>query len=192
MQDKLQLAREVRKNKSKVKWQNYTTLRDYAIDCIIYGVSAQSYGPGAENLIKKFCNFKKETDDDSGDARRNDTRIEVKFSLANPKQKINFVQIRPHYNVDYYLFVYYDITTDTLDSLFLPSKDLYKLIPDYGNYAHGSIKALGEITTESVENNEYEYAFRPEIKDDNKIMCELKKINVVNSKEWLWLKKKII
>jgi hypothetical protein len=43
----------------------------------------------------------------------------------------------------------------------IPNHDLYKLLPEFGGYAHGTVALNGPITNESVKRGELEYALRP-------------------------------
>ena len=61
------------------------------------------------------------------------------------------------------------------------AKELYKLLPEYGGYAHGSITSFKKITNQKIidKNNNYEYSLRPNMNKKNtkayklwQIMCQ--------------------
>lgn len=60
----------------------------------------------------------------------------------------------------------YDIEKKYLGKIYwilIKPIDLYKLLPEYGRYAHGTHKINGKITLESINNsnNNFEYSLRP-------------------------------
>jgi hypothetical protein len=107
--NQLQRIRNLRKAKGGIDPSKYQSLKQYAMDCVESGISSQSYGAGAESIVKRLCALEAELSEDKGDFRFGDTSIEFKFSIANDDGKINFVQLRPSYKVDYYIFCYYDL-----------------------------------------------------------------------------------
>jgi hypothetical protein len=84
---------------------------------------------------------------------------EYKFSIMGDNQKCNFVQIRPHQNVDYVLEVY-DTHEDDLLRFFVPHKEMDILVSNFGGLAHGTIK--------TNVNKHKEYALRPSRKGKGK------------------------
>ena len=77
---------------------------------------------------------------------------------------MNFVQIRPDHNIDYYIFLAYDLFEGEVGEIYwllCKAEELYQLIPEYGGYAHGTIKQLGKITPENIYGRNCEYALRP-------------------------------
>jgi len=139
--------------------------------CIIYGLSAQQYGPLLEKYIRiKFNYIKNKAEDCYKDGKNS----EVKVSMGGSKHlKFNFVQIRPSHDCDIYILTAYHLSFENVDSegkLYIfkvPKEEMKKLIVSYGGYAHGTIKEHGKITVESLhdENNTKEYAIRPTIND---------------------------
>lgn len=133
--------------------------------CIIckHFLSSQKWSLLLEkSIIQKFNMKKNKTI--YGDATTISNKlVEIKVSLGGNKQ-YNFVQLRPNHHVDYYLFLIYDIQIGELGSIhwfLLSHTDINQLICQYGKYAHGSKKILGDITLESVAHNNFEYALRP-------------------------------
>jgi len=203
MKNKLQSIREKRKNKNNINPEDYITLKDYAIECLYYGVSPQAYGSGAQAVVKNICGFKKETKEDRGDFIYKNKAIEYKFSIANSDGKINFVQLRPSHKIDYYILSYYDpkeTGPDMLENFVCRSRDLYLLLPEFGGYAHGTVKKNGKITNENIEKNiEHgcEYALRPNTKDKKKqkgarLLKKIREINLIEEEQWTDIKKKLI
>lgn len=116
-----------------------------------------------EYFIKEHLGINDKLNEISGDGHKNGKNYEFKVSLHGKEPKFNFVQIRPSHNIDYYLLITYNHSTNQYGDAHvfkIPSKDLYELLPTYGGYAHGTIELQGKITMESIYNNEYEYALR--------------------------------
>ena len=120
-----------------------------------------------ENYIKKLFNMEKAIDNISGDGYTIETqkRIEIKVSLGtNDTGGFNFVQLRPDHTLDYYLFLTYNIYEEEIGKLYwflCKPEYLYKLLPEYGGYAHGTIEINGPITKENIYGKSHEYALRP-------------------------------
>lgn len=131
--------------------------------CIIYKSfhSSNKYSIFLENDLKKLFNLSNKQNNTSGDAQSiSGKRIEIKISLAGPFY--NYVQIRPSHDIDYYLFLAYDLSKEDIGKVYLflfDSQDIYDLIPKFGNYSHGTIKRNGKIT--SSFNKDLEYSLRP-------------------------------
>lgn len=139
-------------------------------------LSSNQYSLLIEKEIKKKLHIKNKINNISGDGIFNNLSIEIKISFGDTLNKFHFVQIRPHYNIDYYLFMIYDINKDTFGKItwfLINSKKLYEILPLFGCYAHGSKKILGQITFNNVINNNFEYALR--FKKSDKIYKWLKK-----------------
>lgn len=164
---------------SKVKHDHQvmkmTTLKDAHTYCVIYGLSAQQYGPLLEKFIRtKFNYIKNKAEDCTGDCSKDGKNAEVKVSLGGATHtKFNFVQIRPSHDCEYYILTAYHLSYDNVASegeLFVfkvPKEDMKTIIVSHGGYAHGTIKEHGTITTESLndEKSTREYAIRPTIHD---------------------------
>lgn len=118
-----------------------------------------------EQIIKNDLLIGEPIDSISGDGCKNGIRYEIKYSGHAKYSKLNFVQIRPQHNIDYYIFIAYLLYSDTSDIgeayIFkIPAKNIYKLIVEYGNYAHGTKLVQKNITLENLQKNNYEYALR--------------------------------
>ena len=208
-QKQLNRIRSIRTGKSGLDPADYTSLKQYAMDCIEYGLSPQQYGDGAQSIAGRLCNFQKEVLEDAGDFRDGEYSVEFKFTIANPNGKINFVQIRPSYKIDYYILVVYDpcMYGDDLFEVFVcKSKDLYDLLPEFGGYAHGTVKENGQITQENIEKKlsfGCEYALRPNTRANAdkksgkllkpcRLMEEIRKINLIGEERWEKVRKNLI
>ena len=129
----------------------------------------QYFGPQStisEKIMKRDLEMSDAPDEHSGDASKNGLNFEMKASLHAKNSKFNFVQIRPDHNVDYYIFLGYDLFHDDEAGIGksyifkIPSKDVYQLIVEFGGYAHGTVKKLGKITHENLKGRGCEYALR--------------------------------
>ncbi len=153
-----------------------TTLKDAHVYCVLYGVSAQQYGPLLERFIRTTFNYvKNNANECTGDCSKDGKNSEVKVSIGGATHsKFNFVQIRPAHDCDNYILTAYHLCHDNVADegelyIFKISKDaIKKLIVLHGGYAHGTIKEHGAITVESIEVEHVikEYALRPSINDD--------------------------
>ena len=147
-----------------------STLKDAHIYCKINQFSGQVSGALIENYIKvKYNMTKNKASSCIGDLNKNNVNLEIKVSNGGKHHnKFNYVQIRMNHSCDYMLTAYYLHTknVDRLGELFvfrLNKNNIKNLIFKYGSYAHGTIKKLGIITKEDLNNieNSKEYALRP-------------------------------
>lgn len=122
-----------------------------------------------ETICKKDLFIGDPTSKTSGDGQKNGVNYEIKTSIHANKSNINFVQIRPDHEVDYYLFIAYNMyeTEDSSLTNFgrarifkIPSNNVYDLIVRYGGYAHGTLGQLGTITPHNMTGRNCEYALR--------------------------------
>lgn len=164
------------KIKHKDEIMKLSTLKEAHVYCIIHNVSAQQYGPLLEKYIRtKYKYDKNKAEDCTGDCSKDGMNSEIKVSLGGAEhKKFNFVQIRPSHECEMYILTAYHLNFDNVDEegeLYIfkvPKDELIKLIASHGGYAHGTIKEHGEITTDSLteDNNTKEYALRPTIEDE--------------------------
>lgn len=150
------------------------------IYCKINQLSGQISGPLIEYYIKyKYNMTKNNASLCIGDLQHNETNYEVKVSTGGKENNaFNYVQLRINHSCSYILTAYYidETNLDDLGELFvfkLNKNDIKPIILKYGGYAHGTIKKLGPITMEDLENelNDKEYAIRSKYGD--KCWCEL-------------------
>lgn len=117
-----------------------------------------------ETLCKKDLKIGKSLNSTTGDGHKNGNNYEIKSSIHSKKSKLNFVQLRPDHNIDYYIFVAYNMyENDTIGKghIFkIPSDIICDLIVRYGNYAHGTCAKLGKITQYNIKNRNCEYSLR--------------------------------
>lgn len=183
------------KNANKQRCINEQNLLNKCILCKQF-LSSNEYGPELENYLKKQLNINKAIDSVSGDGCKNNKNIEIKVSLGDNQGKLNYVQIRPDHNVDFYLFLAYNLLEDELGNVYLmlvPSAKVYDLLPIYGGYAHGTVEVLGEITSNNIFGRNCEYALRPNPNKNNdtkpkKLWDELIKYKVPLSEDMFNMK----
>jgi hypothetical protein len=117
-----------------------------------------------EKIIKKNLLINDAKNETSGDGYKNNIKYEIKCSIHSKKCKINFVQIRPDHDIDFYILITYNMYyNNELGKAYvfkIPSYKLYELIVDYGGYAHGTVKKLGNITINNIKGRNCEYALR--------------------------------
>jgi len=162
---------------------NLKTLKNVHIYCKIKNFTGQKTGPLIEKYIIDKYNFIKNIPslcigDCSKKVNDKDINIEIKGSLGGETNKqFNYVQIRLHHNIDYYLLTSYYLSFENLDKLgdlyiFLLKKDEIKdLIIKYGQYAHGTKNENGKRLLDDIDNidnnnNNKEYALRPKYNDN--------------------------
>ena len=180
--DKIECIKRLREHLtlSKVKHEDQimklNTLKEAHIYCIIYKLSSQQYGLLLERFIRIKFNYKKnKAEDCTGDCSKDGKNSEVKVSLGGATHtKFNFVQIRLSHDCDIYIFTAYHLSVKNVDlegELYIfkvPKIEIKKIIVSYGGYAHRTIKELGKITIDSINDEKTikEYAIRPSINDD--------------------------
>lgn len=117
-----------------------------------------------ENIIKKELNIGNPLNSTSGDGYKNGSNYEIKISIHSKKSNINFVQLRPDHNIDYYIFIAYNMYINTnigKSYIFkIPAHVVYDLIIQFGGYAHGTYMKLGKITLDNITGRNCEYALR--------------------------------
>jgi len=117
-----------------------------------------------ETICKNDLKIGPSINETSGDGHKNGINYEIKASIHSSKSKINFVQIRPDHNIDYYIFIAYNMyeneTIGNAHIFKIPSNNVYELIIRYGGYAHGTCNVLGQITIDNIKGRNCEYALR--------------------------------
>lgn len=152
-------------------------------------IMARKYLSPQSTDLEKICKIDLKIDDPinetSGDGHKNGNNYEIKASIHAINSKLNYVQIRPDHNVDYYIFIAYNMyTKNDIGQAYIfkvPSNIVYELIVLYGGYAHGTKSALGPITNENIKGRNCEYALRcnPNTKKGKSLLWEeLKKYEV--------------
>lgn len=159
------IVKELRKNTNKVKicHDELDTVRKCLL-CRFY-LSSMQWGPLLERFIKEKFKIGKPKNSTSGDGcSPKQKNIEIKVSLGTAQGTFNFVQIRPDHSIHYYLFLAYDLHFGKEGKIYwflCNAQELYKLIPQYGGYAHGTVAKFGKITLRNMKGRNMEYALRP-------------------------------
>ncbi len=100
----------------------------------------------------------------SGDGRKNGINYEIKISIHAKNSRINFVQIRVDHDVQFYIFIAYNMYANVnlgkAHIFKVPSEAVYNMVVKYGGYAHGTIEMNGPITMETLRGHNLEYALR--------------------------------
>jgi hypothetical protein len=153
--------------------------------CKINQLSGQVSGPLIEHFIKEKYGMKKNNASRcNGDLQHNEINYELKISNGGKENnRFNYVQLRMNHDC-VYIFTAYYISVDNIETegeLFifkLNKEDIKRLILAFGGYAHGTVKKLGEITEDELDNsaNDKEYSIRPKYGD--KCWNELLKFRV--------------
>ena len=153
------------------------SLKRAHIYCVVNAVSSQKYGPLLEKfIIARHRMTRTRASAAAGDCSRGESggSVEIKASLGGASHaKFNYVQIRPGHCVDEYVFTAFHLTAENcrgegeLYVFKIGKKALMDVVALYGGYAHGTIKKLGPITSESIRepSNTKEYALRPSFGD---------------------------
>jgi len=111
-------------------------------------------------LKNKFSLINSYTHNSGDGITQNGKNIEIKVSLGDAKGKFNFVNLRPYHNIDYYLFMCYNLYEKKYGKVYIficKSSKIYSLLPKYGEYAQGNITTLGPITKQSIIKNKKKY-----------------------------------
>ena len=132
--------------------------------CILARKHLPSQSTAFEKICKDHLEIGPAINETSGDGNKNGVNYEIKVSIHAKKSKINFVQIRPDHNIDYYILIAYNMYENDANGqahIFkIPSIDLYELVVRYGGYAHGTLSVLGDITLDNMNGRNCEYALR--------------------------------
>lgn len=161
----IDIAQKLKSNVSgKIRCQQEQDTLKKCLLCKYY-LSSNEWSVLMEKHVKTLFSLQKCIDSTSGDGcTKNKLNVEIKVSLGTKDGTMNFVQLRPDHKLDFYILVAFDIHENLYGRLywFLCKPDeLYKLIPEYGGYAHGSVDKLGRITEDNIKGRNCEYALRP-------------------------------
>lgn len=121
----------------------------------------------AEKIIKNDLKLEGALDNFSGDGIKGGVKYEIKVSIHDKEGNINIRQIRPHHKIDFYIIVGFNLfkgASGEVHIFKIPVEIIYKLIPEFGTYTHGTIDKNGKITDESIDSNKknsYEYSLTP-------------------------------
>jgi hypothetical protein len=175
----------VSKSNHKIEIMKEDNIKKAHIYCKINQLSGQVSGPLIEHFIKEKYGMKKNNASRcNGDLQHNEINYELKISNGGKENnRFNYVQLRMNHDC-VYIFTAYYISVDNIETegeLFifkLNKEDIKRLILAFGGYAHGTVKKLGEITEDELDNsaNDKEYSIRPKYGD--KCWNELLKFRV--------------
>jgi len=153
-----------------------TNIKCAHLYCKVTKISGQKSGLLLEQKFREDLNWKKnKASEANGDLKdKKGLNVEVKISLGSGpnNDKFNYVQLRPHHKIDYYLLTAYKLDKTNVEKngelyIFkIPKKIVNTLIVKYGTYAYGTKKKLGEITLNKLKEKEYEYTLRPKLNSD--------------------------
>lgn len=156
--------KEDKKSKEKII-KKINECKNLTQKCVLVREYLTPQSTAFQNIIMSDLEISKPIDEISGDGCKNCINYEIKTSIHAKGCKQNFVQIRPDHNIDYYIFISYNLydTSSKIGKAFIfkiPSNSLYEMIVKYGGYAHGTCKQLGKITIDNIKGRSCEYALR--------------------------------
>lgn len=169
----IQALRRLLKESSKDHMEEIercASLKDAHVYCKLNALSGQLTGPLIERYMQKAFGMKKiRASECAGDLSLHNVNYELKISNGGQNNnKFNYVQLRMNHECDYILTAYYlnETNVNLMGELFvfhLNKDSLKKLVLRYGSYAHGTKRALGEISEEDLNDkqNKKEYCLRP-------------------------------
>jgi hypothetical protein len=138
--------------------------KDLTNKCILYRKFFPPQSTYIETIIRNDLFIEKPKNKTSGDGIKSGVKYELKYSGHAKHSRLNFVQIRPDHNIDYYILVAYNMYyNDQLGKAFIfkiPSARMYDLVVKYGGYSHGTIKHLGRINKINFKGRNLEYSIR--------------------------------
>ena len=165
--DSLETMVQLMKIKDSKSNQNYFELMKnmkHLIDKCIYArafLCPQS--TIMESIVRHDLLIEKPKNKTSGDGYKNGTNFEIKCSVHAKGSKLNFVQIRPDHQIDYYILIGYNMYANIIGKAFIlkvPINTMHKLVIRFGSYAHGTCKELGKINEANLKGRHCEYALR--------------------------------
>lgn len=132
--------------------------------CILARKYLSPQSTDMETICRRDLQINKPLDDHSGDGHKNGTNFEIKISIHSKAARVNFVQIRPSHNIDFYIFITYNMyENETIGKAHIfkvPAAKVYDLVINYGGYAHGTNKTNGNINALTLKSGQLEYALR--------------------------------
>ena len=144
-------------------------IKDTHVYCKANRITGQNFGHIIEcRVINLLRATKLNSSLECGDFSLNAQNYELKTSLGGKSNsKFNYVQIRPHHNIDFYMLTAYYLNNEnvgnngTLYTFKIPHRDMIQILLKHGTYAHGCKRTHGEITLSKINNSTLEYALRP-------------------------------
>lgn len=161
--------------------------------CVLSRMYLSPQSTHLERIVKNDLGIKNAINNLSGDGCKRKINYEIKISIHSKKCKLNFVQLRPDHNIDFYILIYYNMYyNNQIGKAYIfkiPTNIMYDLIIKYGGYAHGTCNKLGRINSDNLKGRNCEYSLRcsPNINSEKniKIWNELLKYEVdYNSKHF--------
>jgi hypothetical protein len=138
--------------------------KDLTNKCILYRKFLSPQSTHIERIIRNDLFIEKPINETSGDGTKNGLNYEIKYSGHAQKSRLNFVQIRPDHNIDFYILIGYNMYfNDNLGKAFvfkIPSAAMYDLVVKHGGYSHGTLKHLGRINKKNLKGRNLEYSIR--------------------------------
>ena len=132
--------------------------------CILSRLYLAPQSTIVETMCKQDLGIGSALNKTSGDGHKNGINYEIKTSIHAKKSQLNFLQIRPDHDIDYYILIAYNMYEDNAlgnAHIFkIPSPVVYDLICRFGGYAHGNCTVLGKITSDNIKGRNCEYALR--------------------------------
>ena len=168
------------KNKNKIYkiissskyWGHHYPMRDFLIMMKFYG-NPSMYGNRIQNRLIQDRGWKYVPSiKDRGDAKDlNKKYCELKVSYANSKNHYSVLQIRPHQNIDYYLFYFIDENIN-IREYHIPKEVITKFKL---NNCHGIKNSIIDN-----ENKEYRIDFKPNGSTKERVQWNLLNEYIIN------------
>ena len=132
--------------------------------CILARMNLRPQSNNTEIMCKSDLGIGPPLNETSGDGRKNGINYEIKVSIHARNSIINFVQIRPDHDIQFYIFIAYNMYANVnlgkAHIFKVPSEAVYNMVVQYGGYAHGTIEVNGPITMDNLHGSNFEYALR--------------------------------
>ena len=147
LNEKIKIATEIfDKRKNFIENDNF---RYFIIDCYI-NLTPQSYGGKInKRIIKEINALSVSPRLDKGDCiTKNGKFIEIKASFLSTTETWNFIQIRPHQKIDYYIFLIIDNINSFTEKL---------IIIDENDITKFKLHSIHGTKTSNVDNKNIEY-----------------------------------
>ena len=109
--EQLVLNMKIKENKNELSKiiKRIEKEKDLTNKCIYFREYLTPQSTHIEKIIKKDLLINNAINKTSGDGEKNGIKYEIKYSGHAKKSKINFVQLRPDHDIDFYILVVYNM-----------------------------------------------------------------------------------
>jgi len=105
--EKMKMKEKIKNNKKII--ERISKEKSLTGKCILARFFLSPQSTEFETIIRNDLEINLPLNNNCGDGCKNGKKYEIKCSIHSKKSLVNFVQIRPCHNIDYYILVFYNM-----------------------------------------------------------------------------------